>query len=93
MQLLVNDVIVDGLMSMPGTGSWSTFSEVSVAATLKTGTNRITLAAMGFSGPDINYCAVASLGSNANGQLQTVGEAGTIQTIDFRLTPTQDPDE
>ena len=93
MSLSVNDVVVDGLLSMPGTGSWSTFSEVSAAATLKTGTNRIRLAAMGFSGPDINYMAVASLGSNANGELQTIGEAGTLNTIDFRLTENQDPDE
>jgi hypothetical protein len=93
MEVSINGQVVDGFLSMPGTGSYTTFAEAKVSARLNTGTNKIKIAAIGFSGPDINYLAVASLGSNANGQMQTIGEAGTIGTIDYQMTPSQDPEE
>jgi hypothetical protein len=54
MQVSVNGVVVDGFLSFPGSGSWSTVVEVAVSARLTTGVNRIELKAIGYSGPNVN---------------------------------------
>ena len=87
MKVEVNGKTVDGFASFPGTGSWSTIAEISVPARLVTGTNTVKLTAIGYSGPDVNYCAVSSLGSSLLGETKTIGEAGTVTTTDYRLTP------
>ena len=98
MQVDINGQVVDAYMSMPRTGSWTTYSEVRVPAMLQAGRNSITLTAIGFSGPDVDYMAISRIGPVGHGEMSTIGEAGTLQTIDYRLTPsciagTCDPEE
>ena len=98
MQVDINGDVVDAMMSMPSTGSWATYSEVKVPARLKGGSNRITLTAIGYSGPDVDYLAIQRIGSSSVGEMSTVGEAGTVVTIDANTTPSMqagggDPEE
>ena len=86
MKVTVNDEVVDGFLAMPATGSWSTFREVRVAASMKAGNNKIELSTIGFSGPNLDYMAVVPIGMNAAGDDVTIGESGIAQTIDYRDT-------
>ena len=86
MKVAVNDEVVDGFLAMPATGSWSTFREVRVAASMKAGDNKIELSTIGFSGPNLDYMAVVPIGMNAAGDDVTIGESGIAQTIDYRDT-------
>lgn len=87
MQVDINGVVADAYMSMPRTGSWSTYAEVRIPAMLQAGRNSVTLTAIGFSGPDVDYMAVSRIGPVGHGEMSTIGEAGSLQTIDYRLTP------
>jgi hypothetical protein len=55
MSVTVNEVVVDGFLSFPQSGSWSNFREVKVPVRLDAGENVIELAAIGYSGPDVDY--------------------------------------
>ena len=52
MEVKINDDVVDGFMSFPPTGGWTSYSEVKIPAMLQPGTNHVTLTAIGYSGPD-----------------------------------------
>eukprot|EP01045_Picozoa_sp_COSAG04_P007683 COSAG04_NODE_407_length_14863_cov_24.011244_11_plen_608_part_00 len=99
MSVTVNEEVVDGYMSFPSTGSWSTWSEVRVPVKLDPGQNTIVLSAIGFSGPSIDYMAVSPIGPVGYGETTTIGEGGRQRTIDYRLTAsgltgqTVDPEE
>ena len=87
MQVDINGEVADAYMSMPRTGSWSTYAEVRVPAMLRAGRNQVTLRAIGFSGPDVDYMAIARIGAIGHGEMSTIGEAGVVHTFDYRLTP------
>ena len=87
MQVDINGEVADAYMSMPRTGSWTTYQEVRIPAMLIAGRNTVTLTAIGFSGPDVDYMAISRIGPVGHGAMQTIGEAGHVQTIDYRLTP------
>ena len=86
MSVSVNGAVVDGFLSFPATGSWTTYSEVKVPARLDAGSNTIQLSSIGFSGPDLDYMAIAPIGPIGYGEQTTIGEGGTTRTIDYRLT-------
>jgi hypothetical protein len=89
----VNGHTVEYYLSMPATGSWHTFSEVRIPVRLNAGRNRITLRTIGFSGPNVDYLAISSIGGAGYGESNTVGEAGVIHTIDYSQTAHRDPEE
>jgi hypothetical protein len=86
MSVTVNGVVVDGFLAMPETGSWSTYREVRVAAMMNAGQNEVVLSTIGFSGPNVDYIALVPIGSNAAGDTATIGQAGIVETIDYRDT-------
>ena len=61
----VNGTVVANALAFPGTGGWSTWSEVAVTATLAEGTNRVRATAAGQSEANVDYLTVSSAGDPA----------------------------
>jgi uncharacterized delta-60 repeat protein len=59
LELRVNGAVVNPRLSFAPTGSWTTWREVSVTATLAPGVNRIRLTSIGFNGPNLDALTVA----------------------------------
>ncbi|MDQ3550624.1 MAG: carbohydrate-binding protein, partial [Bacteroidota bacterium] len=92
LKLEVNGVVVTSSMDFPPTGSWSTWSTVSVATTLNAGDNKVRLTAIGSSGANIDYLAWSDnivTASNASSEL--LNNATTVTKLNTRFQVTVAP--
>jgi hypothetical protein len=58
LELKINGAVVNGALSFPGTGSWTTWNTVAMTAALKAGANTVRLTATGSNGPNLDNLVV-----------------------------------
>lgn len=66
LQLEVNGVAIDSILSFSSTGSWTHWDEVTTNVRLNAGSNTVRLTAIGNSGPNIDYLIYTNNSSNAS---------------------------